>query len=203
MRTGFRIFYRNEKAEWYPSHIIVARSQPEAKSIASSLNKGQIYGTDYMVESLKGGKGSAQARPGQDFAKRVDTDTPKPQKTGIPREIEDTRLTRIYLAGPLSGPESSYLANVHRFMEAAQAIRKAGFSCFNPALDVLTGIMAAEPMTYDAYFDNNAAWVSAADAIYLMPGWEQSEGCKREKAIAEACDIPVFTKMEDLERWPR
>lgn len=30
------------------------------------------------------------------------------------------------------------------------------------------------------------------DAIWMTPGWEDSVGCKIERAVAEAYDIPVY-----------
>ena len=109
-------------------------------------------------------------------------------------------MKRVYLAGPLTAPTCSYISNVHAMIQVEWAIRKAGFSCFNPALDILTG-MAIGGMTYDDYFNNNAAWIPAADALFLMPGWEHSAGCCKERQIAAMHNIPAFMNITDLTAW--
>ena len=39
------------------------------------------------------------------------------------------------------------------------------------------------------------------DAVFLMPGWELSEGARGEKAEAEKLGIPVFTDFNQLKSW--
>lgn len=39
------------------------------------------------------------------------------------------------------------------------------------------------------------------DAVFMLPGWEDSEGARGEKAEAERLGIPVFTSLDDLGEW--
>lgn len=111
------------------------------------------------------------------------------------------RLTRVYIAGKLNDMAVGYLYNVHKMMETAEEVREAGFSVFIPAIDLLCGIKHGYNDYHD-YFDNGQPWLMAADAVFLVPGWETSEGTKNEIKTAKELGIPVFdnlTEMIDLD----
>jgi len=107
------------------------------------------------------------------------------------------RKTRVYIAGKLNADAVGYLKNVSNMMETAEAIRLAGFSVFIPAIDLLCGIKHGYD-SYEEYFENGQPWLMAADAVFLVPGWETSEGTKKEIETAEDLNIPVFDDMLDL-----
>lgn len=110
---------------------------------------------------------------------------------------------KIYLAGPMRGiPQFNFPA----FMEAAKFLREQGNEVFNPA--------ERDEQTYGKETSNSAtgnlddvkacgfnlrealgadlAWICAeADAIALLPNWDNSKGVRAELATANALGLQV------------
>ena len=106
----------------------------------------------------------------------------------------------IYIAGALNSDAVGYLKNVNKMIRYADKVRRAGFSVFIPCLDLLTGIVFGD-YEYEDYFGNNVEWLKKADGMFLVPGWENSEGTRAEMEIATSLDIPIFRKIETLKEW--
>lgn len=105
---------------------------------------------------------------------------------------------RIYIAGPMRGyPDHNFPA----FYDIENWLRAKGYETLNPArADDETGlpvgsIGVAEALTRDA------AMVASADAIYLLHGWEYSEGALVEWQLAKALHLQIFYQggIEDYE----
>jgi hypothetical protein len=112
---------------------------------------------------------------------------------------------KIYVAGPMRGiPEFNFPA----FHAAAAKLRAEGHEVFNPAerdnerhgQDISKGnatgdeaLAAAAAWVQSARgaLGDDLAWicVATADAIALLPGWENSKGAKAERATAEALGL--------------
>jgi hypothetical protein len=125
-------------------------------------------------------------------------------------------IKKIYLAGPMSGiPEFNFPA----FYEVADKFRAAGWIVFNPA-DKEGETLSEEsrkngdPMQAqkDGFnFRDVYLWdvtkVIESDAIYMLPGWENSPGARGEHAVAVAMkrhypDYQIYYKGEDIgEYW--
>lgn len=103
---------------------------------------------------------------------------------------------KIYIAGPMSGlPEFNFPA----FFQAEEELKAAGWQVFNPAnkeqekeLDAEAFVDGDAKKALAAGFDFREcyAWdvnrVIEGDAIYMLPGWEQSPGARGEHAVAVA-----------------
>lgn len=99
--------------------------------------------------------------------------------------------------------------NFPAFYEAAAKLRADGHTVFSPAEkddDIYGSDMAKSNPTGDENLatekhgfdirrtmEIDCTWICRnADAIALLPGWENSRGVKAEKALAEAIGIQVI-----------
>lgn len=108
-------------------------------------------------------------------------------------------MKRIYIAGKLNADACGYVQNIHRMVVWAEKVRRAGFAVFVPGIDFLNGVILGD-WAYLDYFENSQPWLDASDAVFLVPGWETSEGVKREIARADAQGIPVYFNLDALIR---
>ena len=104
---------------------------------------------------------------------------------------------RIYIAGPLNASAVKYIANFHKMCAIAELIRGKGFSVYVPCLDFLMGFLSGE-YKYEDYFENSQPWLLASDAVFLCPGWRESDGCKKEFLLAGKNNIPTFETLVAL-----
>lgn len=113
---------------------------------------------------------------------------------------------KVYLAGPMRGiPEFNFPA----FYAAAAKLRDAGHAVFNPAerdnerhgTDISVGNatgdeeVAAKAHGFnlrEALADDLDFICREADAIALLPGWENSKGVAAERATAVALGLEVI-----------
>jgi nucleoside 2-deoxyribosyltransferase len=107
---------------------------------------------------------------------------------------------KLYLAGPMTGIEHF---NFPAFDEAADLLRDAGHTVFNPAdndrLHGFEGIGTSGSLD-DPEFEGfnlrfalkqDLSWIcDHADAIALLPKWQNSKGASAEVALANALGIP-------------
>lgn len=106
-----------------------------------------------------------------------------------------TANKKIYVAGPMSGyPEFNFPA----FFSTSERLRSEGWTVFNPAEKEGETLSKESRKTGDSVlaaeqgfnFREVYAWdvlnVIEADAIYMLPGWEQSPGARGEHAVAVA-----------------
>lgn len=110
---------------------------------------------------------------------------------------------KVYLAGPMRGiPQFNFPA----FFAAAERLRAAGHTVFNPAerdnerhgVDVSAGNHAGDESVAaaqhgfslrEALADDLNFICREAEAIALLPGWERSKGVAAERATAAALGL--------------
>lgn len=91
----------------------------------------------------------------------------------------------IYLSGPMTGlPDYNRPA----FNEVAKELRAQGKSVFNPAdIGPKENIM---PRAW--YMRKDIEGLMKSDSVYLLPGWEESEGARLEVEIAKQLELPII-----------
>jgi len=102
---------------------------------------------------------------------------------------------KIYLAGPMSGLPNY---NKAEFNKAAAFLRAKGNEVFNPAeLDMPGyGVKEVERAAFAIEFEYICR---EAEAIALLPGWENSRGAFAEWALGVRClrHEAIYLKKED------
>lgn len=97
----------------------------------------------------------------------------------------------IYIAGQMAGLPNN---NMRAFNDADAVLRSAGWTTINPArFDYVFGDEPSGKML-DACCEAERAAIPHCDAIYLLKGWENSKGAKRELAVALQHDLEVIVE---------
>lgn len=101
-------------------------------------------------------------------------------------------MPRVYLAGPMRGlPKYNFPA----FDEARDKLRALGYTVISPAdLDRDADFHETDEYTPDflyAAMRRDIEAILKVDQIVLLPGWENSAGCKIELTVAGALGLPV------------
>ena len=114
---------------------------------------------------------------------------------------------RIYLAGPMRGyPEF----NFPLFHKVAKVLRDCGNEVFNPAErdekahgeDLVKGtagdLSEIPEFSLREALAEDLSWICRhADAVALLPGWEQSRGATAERATGKALGLTIVEIGED------
>ena len=92
-------------------------------------------------------------------------------------------MIRIYISGPMTGlPDFNRKA----FNTAEDALRMRGYNPLNPARNGLP-----ENSTYEEHMRADLRMLLEADAVAVLPGWEQSKGAQLETRLAAFLGMPI------------
>lgn len=103
------------------------------------------------------------------------------------------RLKTIYIAGPMAKlPDNNFRA----FFDAEARLISGGWNTVNPAR--FTNVFGDKPSgkMLDACCQAELAVIPYCDAIYLLKGWENSKGAKRELAVALHHNLVVIEEVK-------
>ena len=100
----------------------------------------------------------------------------------------------IYIAGPMRGyPQYNY----EEFFYWSRMFRTSGYKVLNPAAKDVDkwlddGWVFSED-EWELVIEEDLQWIKdEADALFMLHGWEDSEGANMEKELADDLDLPVF-----------
>lgn len=106
---------------------------------------------------------------------------------------EENKKQLLYIAGPMRGLPGY---NHARFNAWAKALRSEGFEVENPVeIGERYGTpeeIAASPVRLEALMAEELGVISLCDGIFLLRGWENSEGARREVAEAIRLEKKIY-----------
>jgi hypothetical protein len=81
----------------------------------------------------------------------------------------------------------------------------AGYAVFSPFIDFqfFLSCQGEERITPTMIKNSSMEWLKAADAVLLLPDWEDSAGTWAELEMAMKDHIPIFTSLEQLKNERR
>jgi hypothetical protein len=110
------------------------------------------------------------------------------------------KYPKCYLSGPMTGLPDF---NVHAFEACTQLLRDSGWEVLSPhendaeAGVILEGtsgkIEELENFSFKHAMAKDLFQVCSSDAMFVMPGWEESTGGKIEVDVAQRVGVPVYS----------
>lgn len=103
----------------------------------------------------------------------------------------------VYIAGPYRDPRGEYFVkqNIYAAEDAAILVWGMGGVALTPHLNTafFGGVLPD-----NVWLEGDLILLSRCDAVYMVHGWEQSQGARAEKQYAESLGLPVFSDPETL-----
>jgi dienelactone hydrolase len=94
----------------------------------------------------------------------------------------------VYTAGCYRGEPNEVYENIQSARYYARELWKLGYAVICPHLN--TAFMDAPDLTNDHFIKGDLSILQFCDYIYMLPGWEKSEGAKIELKFARDNGIP-------------
>jgi hypothetical protein len=91
---------------------------------------------------------------------------------------------RVYISGPITGYE--YIERYNEFERVQRSLE--GWQAL-PVNPMKNGVPPGAPR--HQHLKKDFADLTKCDCIYLLEGWERSEGCRMELQVATACGLDV------------
>lgn len=100
---------------------------------------------------------------------------------------------RIYVSGPMRGQDFDKVFD--RFYKAEALLRNMGYDVINPL-----HIAQAMPfLSHEEYLQLDRSYIQLCDVIYLLAGWQRSEGCRIELNWAKRNKLEVMYEETPLD----
>ena len=110
------------------------------------------------------------------------TDTTQGADTINRQKVENMK---IYLSGKISGTDLSHTRK--RFSDVATTLRALGHEVVNP---LCNGLSEAAP--WEEHIAKDIINLMDSEGIYMLQGWEDSQGARIEHAVAKELGLKVM-----------
>jgi hypothetical protein len=107
--------------------------------------------------------------------------------------MEYVRKRFVYIAGPIrAATEWDKIANIRRAEEVATVV------AFCPHAHLMA---SQDAISDEEWIAGDLEIVARSDAIYLLPGWKDSDGSRDEHITAAQHNLKVLHNWEEFEVW--
>jgi len=96
-------------------------------------------------------------------------------------------MTLIYIAGKYTGDQAE---NVRKAVMAGDRLLEKGYIPYIPHLSHLWHLIS--PHDYETWIKIGLAILERCDAIFMVSGWEESIGAKKELDFAQSIGLEVI-----------
>lgn len=103
----------------------------------------------------------------------------------------ETKQLKCYLSGPITGKDPAWCEQV--FSQAEKEVIKQGYLPVNP---LKNGLPFEAPRVHHLRTDLHL--LIDCDAVYFIPGWEQSAGCCIEFNVAAPLGLLMLYGHQEL-----
>ena len=110
------------------------------------------------------------------------TDTTQGTSTKNSQKVENMK---IYLSGKISGTDLTHTCK--RFSDVATTLRALGHEVINP---LCNGLSETDP--WEDHMAKDIIDLLQCEGIYMLQGWEDSQGARIEHAIAKEIGLKVM-----------
>lgn len=93
----------------------------------------------------------------------------------------------VYISGPVTGTNDYPL----RFKDGCEEVRKMGYEPINP---ISAAIHFPKTMDWSGYMMIALEQLRNADAIYMLPGWKNSNGARCEYYFAKGMGKEILNE---------
>jgi hypothetical protein len=110
----------------------------------------------------------------------------------------------VYIAGRYSGASRTQVAyNIDEARKVALMLaeRRIFFICSHTMTAHFETLLGDNDPGYEHWIAQSLALLARCNAVLALPGWQHSNGAKREVEYARAYSIPVFEHIEALAHW--
>ena len=107
----------------------------------------------------------------------------------------------VFLIGPINTGKDISSANINEAFTYGNKIRQIGCLVYIPHFHHFWNITS--PDSEENWISYGHEIISACNAVFLMSGWYNSNGSKKDVNFAREIGKPVFDRFEDLERWAK
>ena len=99
-------------------------------------------------------------------------------------------MSRIYISGAITGTNDF----MERFQKAEEKLKEAGHMVYNPAR---ANSYMPDGTSYEEYMKVSFCLLDLADTIYMLKGWENSKGARRELEYAKEKGKAIIFEKEN------
>ena len=102
----------------------------------------------------------------------------------------------IYVAGPYRADgNEGMLANIVMARAYARILWKRGYAAICPHTN--TAFMDGPDIPPDKFIEGDLEIIERCDAMFMLPGWEKSEGANKEYALAVNLGMPIYHSFDE------